>query len=49
MVPAPIERREVRGHRQQIGKSAALTVGAALIMLAALTRAREGSADSNAL
>ena len=27
MVPAPIERREVRGHRQQIGKSAALTVG----------------------
>ena len=26
MVPAPIERREVRGHRQQIGKSAALTV-----------------------
>ena len=29
MVPAPIERREVRGHRQQIGKSAALTVGGA--------------------
>jgi hypothetical protein len=27
MVPAPIERSEVRGHRQQIGKSAALTVG----------------------
>ena len=27
MVPAPVERSEVRGHRQQIGKSAALTVG----------------------
>ena len=28
MVPAPIERSELPGHRQQIGKSAALTVGA---------------------
>jgi hypothetical protein len=28
MVTAPVERSEVRGHRQQIGKSAALTVGA---------------------
>ena len=27
MVPAPIERSQLRGHRQQIGKSAALTVG----------------------
>ena len=27
MVPAPIERSELRGHRQQIGKSAALSVG----------------------
>jgi hypothetical protein len=36
MVPAPIERREVRGHRQQIGKSAALTVGALALALSAL-------------
>ena len=28
MVPAPIERSELPGHRQQIGKSAALSVGA---------------------
>ena len=27
MVPAPIERTELRGHRQPIGKSAALTEG----------------------
>ena len=27
MVPAPIERSQLPGHRQQIGKSAALTVG----------------------
>ena len=27
MVPAPVERSELPGHRQQIGKSAALTVG----------------------
>ena len=36
MVPAPIERREVPGHRQQIGKSAALTVGALALALSAL-------------
>ena len=36
MVPAPIERREVRGHRQQIGKSAALTVGVLALALSAL-------------
>ena len=36
MVPAPIERREVRGHRQQIGKSAALTVGALALALSTL-------------
>ena len=37
-------RSELPGHRQQIGKSAALSVGAAaLIMLAAVTRAREAA------
>ena len=47
MVPAPVERRQLRGHRQRSPNSAAPT--AALIMLAALTRAREAGADSNAL
>ena len=42
MVPAPIERSQLPGHRQQIGKSAALTV-AALTLRAALTRAREAA------
>jgi hypothetical protein len=41
MVTAPVERSEVRGHLQQIGKSAALTVGTALTVLAALSRVRE--------
>ena len=43
MVPAPIERSQLPGHRQQIGKSAALSVGAALTAFAALTRAREAA------
>ena len=42
MVPAPIERSELPGHRQQIGKSAALSV-AALTACAAVTRAREAA------
>jgi hypothetical protein len=33
MAPAPIERRELRGHRQQIGKSAALSVRAPYVVL----------------
>ena len=36
MVPAPVERSELPGHRQQIGKSAALTVGALALALSAL-------------
>ena len=42
MVPAPIERSEVRGDRQQIGKSAALTVGALALARAALWPLRLG-------
>src|ERR1022692_2422677 len=41
MTPAAGERSEVRGHRQQIGKSAALTVGVNLIRCP-YTRARGG-------
>jgi hypothetical protein len=37
---SPGERSEVRGHRQQIGKSAALTVGALALARAALRRPR---------
>ena len=40
MVPAPIERSEVGGHRQQIGKSAALTEEALALARAALRRLR---------
>ena len=36
MVPAPIERSQLPGHRQQIGKSAALTVAALALALSAL-------------
>ena len=43
MVPEPIERSQLRGHRQQIGQSAALTVSAALPIRAAPTRAREAA------
>src|SRR5579863_4290226 len=40
MVAAPIERSEVGGHRQQIGKSAALTVGALALARAGHRRSR---------
>src|SRR5450830_350713 len=40
MTPAAGERSEVRGHRQQIGKSAALTVGSLALARAALRRPR---------
>ena len=33
MVPAPIERSQLRGHRQQIGKSAALSVSYVVLAL----------------
>ncbi|HTQ83891.1 MAG TPA: hypothetical protein VMI47_11555, partial [Pseudolabrys sp.] len=40
MVAAPIERGEVRGHRQPIGKSAALTEAALALARAAQRRPR---------
>ena len=42
MVPAPIERSELPGHRQQIGKSAAPTVGALSLARSALRPLRLG-------
>jgi hypothetical protein len=38
---APGERSELRGHRQQLAKSAALTQPSALTIFAVVTRARE--------
>ena len=46
MVPAPVERSQLPGHRQRSPNSAALT---ALTRFAALTRAREAGADSSEL
>jgi hypothetical protein len=40
MAMAPVERSQLRGHRQQIGKSAALTEGALALARAALQRPR---------
>jgi len=48
MVPAPVERSEVRGHRQRSPNSAALTViGAELFILAKNLRNRERSGGSH--
>ncbi len=46
MVPAPVERSQLGGHRQRSPNSAAPTVGPALIIFAALyARARRWDAD----